>query len=345
MRDALSLLAVMMVSVVVVGTCGCGGGNRAVGMTGGNQMHTAAHENLKPGFSFLPPLGEPVTGSAALNTDAQPVVEILAGSWADKGANLVTFEGSAIATQGDGFQVSWDTAAATGGLPPGTAGCVIVVSWDGVPLGYVDCQIDRTNGRGRTAADPEFFGLQDGRTLPIKFSIARSLEVIGAAGGTLQTANGAVTLSIPSGALTEPTPISVEPRTLAQTCNRVAPGAAYEFGPDGTEFAQPVQLTIHFDPSNPPEYGLPSLMRLLKNDNGYWVNVEGSTLDQGASTVTGQIHSFSQYSAGVPMKVAWVKISGNAGVAYVGNADGTETPQAFGAAYRVGMSGRGNRVA
>ena len=69
---------------------------------------------------------------------------------------------------------------------------------------------------------------------------------------------------------------------------------------DGTEFAQPVQLTIHFDPSNPPEYGLPSLMRLLKNDNGYWVNVEGSTLDQGASTVTGQIHSFSQYSAGVP---------------------------------------------
>jgi hypothetical protein len=65
-------------------------------------------------------------------------------------------------------------------------------------------------------------------------------------GGTITTTDG-VKLVIPAGALTSMTTI-----TITQLTNNVPNGAVsdvYELGPDGTQFAVPVELTLPYDPA------------------------------------------------------------------------------------------------
>lgn len=65
---------------------------------------------------------------------------------------------------------------------------------------------------------------------------------IGAAGGTLASADGTLQLVIPAGALVADTAFSLQP--LSTT----APGAlvAYRLGPDGTKFNTPATITFHY---------------------------------------------------------------------------------------------------
>lgn len=213
MRRSAGSVVVLCALALVAGLCGCGGSGGPKGL--GPSDSAAAREELVSGFDFLPPLGEAVTGSVTLNTQAAPQVAVFEGSEAartETDVPVAQFSGTDIIVEDDHFAVEWDTAAASGGLPAELTECVIEVSWDGALLGYVDCQIDRNNGQGKKAADPDFFGLKDGRVLPIKFSIAESVVgVIGSGGGIATSADGAVTLDIPSGALGEATAISVEP--------------------------------------------------------------------------------------------------------------------------------------
>ena len=283
MRHLGRVLAALLMLVLIGAVCGCGGSGgpeRSSPSLGGTAADSAsAIAELTPGFDLLPPLGEAREAGGALNAQAHPVVSIYLGSEASKGALVTSFQSSAVAVVDDHFQVDWDTGAAEGGLPEGATDCVIEISWDGALLGFVDCQIDRTNGQGKKAADPDYFGLRDGRVLPIKFFIGSSVAVMDSGGGTVASADGAVTVSVPEGALAEPAAISVEPTSPEVASDRLAPGSTYQFGPDGIQFAEPVEITIRYDASALPEYMLPGAMRLLTLENGDWVGIVGSSTD------------------------------------------------------------------
>ncbi len=68
-------------------------------------------------------------------------------------------------------------------------------------------------------------------------------QTIGPAGGVVRTADGNVSLSIPAGALSQPTTISLQP---IENKAPLGIGSAYEFSPDGLKFAKPAQLTVKY---------------------------------------------------------------------------------------------------
>jgi hypothetical protein len=69
-------------------------------------------------------------------------------------------------------------------------------------------------------------------------------QSIGPSGGVIRTADGKVSLTIPSGALSQPTTISLQP---IENKAFLGIGSAYEFSPDGLKFAKPAQLTLQYE--------------------------------------------------------------------------------------------------
>jgi|GEM_PF-1818444 len=83
-------------------------------------------------------------------------------------------------------------------------------------------------------------------------------QSIGPAGGVVRTADGSVSLTVPAGALTQPTTISLQP---IENKAFLGIGSAYEFSPDGLKFAKPAQLTVKYaagslDGTSPDAIGL-----------------------------------------------------------------------------------------
>jgi hypothetical protein len=76
---------------------------------------------------------------------------------------------------------------------------------------------------------------------PIGDKISQS---IGSGGGVIRTADGKVSLTIPAGALSQTTTISLQP---IENKAFMGIGSAYEFSPDGLKFAKPAQLTIKYE--------------------------------------------------------------------------------------------------
>lgn len=187
-RPATALLAVTALLLV-----GCGGGDAgrlpdAAGPT------RAMHEHFD-GFDFMPPLHQSKS-LTTFNAEAKPVVEIYAGTEANRGPLLRRFETAEITVGTDLFQVNWNTKDNPGGLG-GNSACVIEVYWETAgardQMGYVDCLVDAVAGKGKKTADADYsFDLKDGRTLPIKFVIDRSVPEPVDIAVTAITSNSAV---------------------------------------------------------------------------------------------------------------------------------------------------------
>jgi WD40 repeat protein len=118
--------------------------------------------------------------------------------------------------------------------------------------------------------------------------------VVGPTGATLSVQGGSVALTVPAGALAQPTPIGVEPATDAPSDSRVIGGTAFTFTPEGTEFATPASLSIGYAPS--AITGEENALRLYKASSGGWQEVPGSIVDTAAHTVSGSIGGFSTYA-------------------------------------------------
>ncbi|MEP6904937.1 MAG: hypothetical protein ABI875_02570, partial [Gemmatimonadales bacterium] len=108
--------------------------------------------------------------------------------------------------------------------------------------------------------------------------------VVSAAGASFSAQGSAVTVTIPPGALTQTKNITVAPAGTTPPNNRLMPGTAFEFGPNGTSFASPVTITIKYDPANltagSPESGL-QLYEVVGNG---WRVVDGSTVNTATKT-------------------------------------------------------------
>jgi hypothetical protein len=73
--------------------------------------------------------------------------------------------------------------------------------------------------------------------------------VVSASGLSFSAQSAAVTVAVPPGALTQTRNITVGAATNPPANDRLIPGTAYDFGPNGISFAQPVIITIKYDPS------------------------------------------------------------------------------------------------
>ncbi|MBM4116641.1 hypothetical protein FJ251_02720 [bacterium] len=121
--------------------------------------------------------------------------------------------------------------------------------------------------------------------------------VVGPAGGTFGFAAGAVTLSVPAGALAADTEISVSARSSHPASDAYAPGTCFEFAPDGLSFAAPVTLTIAYDEATLPAGVGESSLELCEIVGDEWAVVPGYSVDTTANTLSAPIDGFSGYGA------------------------------------------------
>lgn len=120
--------------------------------------------------------------------------------------------------------------------------------------------------------------------------------MVGPAGATLNGPGGAATLVIPAGALTTPTPISIEPMSAPPLSPELVIGSAMNFGPTGTQFDAPVTIQLHYMPSQVQLGTEPSELQLYLLTGNAWTVVPGSTVDTTTHTITGTTTHFSGYT-------------------------------------------------
>lgn len=115
-----------------------------------------------------------------------------------------------------------------------------------------------------------------------------------ASGGTLRSADGLLELTVPAGALSVPTTVSIQPIT------NNAPGHvghAYRLEPEGLTFAQPVTLTFTYDDAGLVGSTADALTVASQQGDGTWAATRTPVVDTGARTVSLQTTHFSDWSA------------------------------------------------
>ena len=118
--------------------------------------------------------------------------------------------------------------------------------------------------------------------------------LIGSAGGTVTGPNGARVV-IPAGALTAGTRIHIELVTAgapALPSGYTSKGQVYAFTPHGTTFAQPVTVTIPFDPAMVTAAHAPGFYKTNAQDQ--WGRIANA--DFGADSVSASVTSFSFFN-------------------------------------------------
>jgi hypothetical protein len=215
-------------------------------VTGGNEH-----------FYWLPPMADdPGSFTTAFDGSLSPVVRIcdLADCAANQVAEFTTTTGPGSETvrvmgEDQHYIVNWHTDESN--VSPGPIYRITVLA-GGTPLGFADVQFRASGQDAKNLSTDQIIGLLDGRTLPIKFRIEEgAVFVISPTdGGTVEALDGTVTIEIPPGALAEETGITVEPVDEANPPEPLPddgdalPGTVVDFGPDGLEFEEPVELAL-----------------------------------------------------------------------------------------------------
>jgi hypothetical protein len=116
---------------------------------------------------------------------------------------------------------------------------------------------------------------------------------IGPAGGSLMSADGALQLIVPAGALTTDTALTIQPITNSAWGGV---GPAYRLTPDGTTFATPVSLVFEVTDELVVGSAAAFLDGVVQDDSGYWYVLKQRTLDVAGGTLTCRTSHFSDYS-------------------------------------------------
>jgi hypothetical protein len=119
--------------------------------------------------------------------------------------------------------------------------------------------------------------------------------IIGPSGGTLTTPDGALTLTIPAGALAANTTISAQPIT------NTAPGGtgvAYQLEPEGQKFEKPVSITFKYKDED-FDGGTPDLSWVItQKADGTWNGYPNTKLDLANKTLQVESTHFSIWGYG-----------------------------------------------
>lgn len=133
--------------------------------------------------------------------------------------------------------------------------------------------------------------------------------VVSSTGLSFSAQSAAVTVSVPAGALTQTRNITVAPAVNPPPNDRLMPGTAYDFGPNGISFAQPVTITIKYDPSKLTAGSPEDSLRLYEVVGTSWRVVPGSSANTAAHTVSGGVSHFTVYGVLMQPRVETVAIN------------------------------------
>lgn len=117
-------------------------------------------------------------------------------------------------------------------------------------------------------------------------------EVIGSDGGSIEADGGNVVLDIPEGALEEDVELTVAPAETSELPEGAIEGTAFDFGPDGQEFAEPVTITVHYDETQVTDEENLSI-HLLRDD--IWEKIP-SIVNTAENVITAEVTHFSVYA-------------------------------------------------
>jgi len=118
---------------------------------------------------------------------------------------------------------------------------------------------------------------------------------IGSSGGTLTSLDGNLTVTIPAGALSGTTTISIQPITNTAP---LGVGDGYQLLPEGTMFNKPVQLIFHYDTTLLNGSSPYLLWFATQTSDGSWDAMLDSHVDTTLSTVTVESTHFSNWVIG-----------------------------------------------
>jgi hypothetical protein len=114
-------------------------------------------------------------------------------------------------------------------------------------------------------------------------------------GGTVTSTDGRVSVAVPAGAVSSDLRITIA-KLADDASEHVAKGSTYEFGPSGTQFAQPVELRLAYDTTGLGVGADRSALRVARRQaNGEWTMLDGAVIDSTNRTVRGLTSSFSTY--------------------------------------------------
>ncbi|WP_298715741.1 hypothetical protein [Chitinophaga sp.] len=123
--------------------------------------------------------------------------------------------------------------------------------------------------------------------------------VIGAAGGTLSSADGQLKITIPAGAFTADQTVSIE-RIASQ--NPLGVGRGYRLKPEGVRFTKPVSLTFQYFRADSIAYP-PEAMRIAYQDaKGVWM-AKPATVNTDNRTATVLTDHFSDWTLFTPVRL------------------------------------------
>jgi hypothetical protein len=118
-------------------------------------------------------------------------------------------------------------------------------------------------------------------------------NTIGSGGGTATSSDSNASVTVPASALAQSTTITIAPATGTPAGNI---GTAYDFGPNGTTFSQPVTIKIAYSAASLPAGVTEADLVLAKVVNGAWQVIPNSGVDgTTAGMVSGTTSSFSAY--------------------------------------------------
>ncbi|MHC5043849.1 MAG: hypothetical protein ACYTGI_15895 [Planctomycetota bacterium] len=120
--------------------------------------------------------------------------------------------------------------------------------------------------------------------------------VIGPEGGTVTSADGKIELVVPPGALDTELDMTLVATSFLPPAPLIL--AAFDFGPDGTEFQIPATLTFTYGEGDIPPGFTADQLRLAAAVNGRWVVLQ-VTHDPATRTISATVTHFSVYAAGV----------------------------------------------
>ena len=243
------------------------------------------------GFYFLPPLVKQPAYSGTFDPSLAAHAKVEVCDPTTSSCNALP----AVNVKDDHYAVSWHTRDY-----PLAAGkhYRLRVSVARAVLGSADVWLMRNASESKSV--PEGYSpVVLGQTVPIRFRIERgAVQVVDPNGGTVAAAGGSVTLVFPANALSGNTGVTADPILDYPQSEQfpVIAGTAFELGPDGSTFAQPVQLTIAYNPALLPA-GVPEeTLRIHKLVNGVWQPVPGGTVDVTGNTASAPLSGFSPYA-------------------------------------------------
>jgi hypothetical protein len=125
-------------------------------------------------------------------------------------------------------------------------------------------------------------------------------KTIDASGGTISTPDGAITVSIPAGAVSTATNFSIQP--ITNTLENRQGKIAYRLSPEGTHFSKPVKVTFRYSDTDFQYSAEDALIVVWQTAEGAW-RIEPTALDKSAKTLTVNTTHFSDWASSVGYRI------------------------------------------